>query len=120
MLATDFYPSSFSLVREYFEKTPKVSTYLVALVVSEFECNENSMKNFSVCSRTDVLAKTGYSLDFGQKMLKIYDELFDYKYSTYLPKMTMAAMPNHAISGMENWGIKYAKVDIKSIALVII
>lgn len=103
----------FSLVREYFEKTPKVSTYLIAIIVSEFECNENSIKNFSVCSRPDSYADREYSFNFGQKMLKIYDELFDYKYSTHLPKMTMAALPDFAIGGMENWGRRRAYVISK-------
>lgn len=94
-------------MREHFGKTPKVSTYLVAVIVSEFECHENAMRNFSVCSRPDSFADREYSFKFGQKMLKIYDELFDYEYSTHIPKMAMAAMPDFAIGGMENWGSKH-------------
>lgn len=106
MLLKDHMLCVCSLVREYFEKTPKVSTYLVAVIVSEFECNENAMRNFSVCSRPDSRAEREFSFNFGQKMMKLYDELFDYKYSTHLPKMTMAAIPQFAIGGMENWGME--------------
>lgn len=79
-----------------------MSTYLVAVLISEFECRENEMKNFSVCAEPKKLNQTEYTFDVGQKMLKTFDELFDYKHNTHMTKLTMAAVSSYA--GMENWG----------------
>lgn len=102
-----FYISFFSsgLIRECFETTPKMSTYLVALVVSEFECRENDGKTFSVRSRSNAFEQNQYSFDLGQKMLAKFDELFNYKYNSYMPQMTIVAMTDQSLpGGMENWG----------------
>lgn len=81
-----------------------MSTYLVAIVVSEFECRENTMKNFSVCVRPEKHPLTEYALNFGQKMLRKFDELFDYEYSRHVSKLTLATSA-FGTGGMENWGI---------------
>lgn len=94
-----------------------MSTYLVAVVVSEFECRENAMKSFFVCSRPMAYNESEYSFHFGQKMLAKFDELFDYKYSTHLSKMTMAAIPDFSSGGMENWGICYNSLNFVDILL---
>lgn len=93
------------VIREYFAETPKMSTYLVAVVVSEFVCRENALKDFSVCFQPSAYDQSEYSFNFGQKMLKTFDELFDYAYNTHMAKMTMAAVPYFG-GGMENWGMK--------------
>lgn len=76
-------------MRERFEKTPKMSTYLVAFIVSEFKCRDNDKKTFSVCSRPNAIDQTKYSFEVGQKTLNKFDELFDYKYNTHISKMAM-------------------------------
>lgn len=81
-----------------------MATYLVAVLISEFECRENAMKNFSVCAIPEKYNQTAYAHDVGQRMLKKFDELFDYRYSTHFAKLTMAAVSSYA--GMENWGMK--------------
>ncbi|XP_055325495.1 uncharacterized protein LOC129579438 [Sitodiplosis mosellana] len=93
------------LVREHFEKTPKMSSYLVAFIVSEFQCRENDAKTFAVCSRPNAISQTEYSFDMGQKQLNKFDELFDYKYNTHISKMAMAAIPDFSAGAMENWGL---------------
>lgn len=80
-------------VREQFAKTPRMSTYLVAFIVSEFKCRENQAKNFFVCSRPNAVNQTEYSFEVGQKTLAKFDELFEYKYNKEISKMTMAAIP---------------------------
>lgn len=81
-----------------------MSTYLVAFVVSEFQCRENGDKNFTVCSRPPAYDQTEYSLDIGQKTLAKFDELFDYPYNKQMKKMHMIALPDFAAGAMENWG----------------
>lgn len=93
------------LVREVFKKTPKMSTYLVALVVSEFECRENDAKTFGVCSRPNAYNQTGYSFEVGQKTLAKYDELFNYPYNSQMDKLHMIAIPDFISGAMENWGM---------------
>ena len=82
-----------------------MSTYLVAFIVSEFQCLENQEKTFGVCSRPNALSQMEYSLDVGQKTMAKYDELFDYKYNKHMSKMTLAAIPDFSAGAMENWGL---------------
>lgn len=88
--------------------TPPMSTYLVAFIVSEFECHQNDDKTFEVCSRPDVLDQTLYSFNVGQEFLQMYDNLFKLPYSntSKIGKMTLAAIPEYVGGGMENWGIQ--------------
>lgn len=84
-----------------------MSTYLVAFIVSEFKCRENSAKTFDVCSRPNAYSQTEYSFDVGQKTLAAFDDLFQYKYSSVpgMEKMTMVALPDFSAGAMENWGM---------------
>lgn len=88
------------MVRERFEKTPKMSTYLVAFIVSEFQCRENDGKSFGVCSRPNAFNQTEYSFDVGQKTLAKFDEIFDYKYSKHMSKLQMIAIPDFMSGAM--------------------
>lgn len=88
---------SYSVVKEIFQKTPKMSTYLVAFIVSEFDCRRTKGDLFSVCARPRAYNQTEYSFDVGQKILAKYDEIFDYSYKTHMPKMTMAAIPDFSV-----------------------
>lgn len=90
--------------RETFEVTPKMSTYLLAFIVSKFECRSNANNTFSVCSRPNAFNQTKYSFDVGQPLLNNFDEIFDYKYSTHMKKIAMAALPDFSAGAMENWG----------------
>lgn len=81
-----------------------MSTYLVAILVSEYECHENAAKNFSVCVRPEKSNQTEYVLNFGQQMVRTFDELFDYKYSEHISKLTLATSA-FGTGGMENWGL---------------
>lgn len=85
------------MVREEFGQTPKMSTYLVALVVSEFSCRENEGKTFGICSRPNAYDQNEYSYDVGQKTLAKYDELFDYPYNEHMEKLHMIAIPGISI-----------------------
>lgn len=83
-----------------------MSTYLVAILVSEFDCHENSMKNFSVCVRPEKSNQTEYILNFGQNVVRTFDKLFDYEYSQHMAKLTLATSA-FGSGGMENWGMKF-------------
>lgn len=81
-----------------------MSAYLVAIIISEFDCRTNPSKNFFVCSRPMAIDQSEFSFNVGQQLLAEYDELFDYNYSTHMSKMTMAAVPDFKYEAMENWG----------------
>lgn len=83
-----------------------MSTYLVAFIVSEFQCRANEKDTFFVCSRPNAYNQTKYSFDVGQKTLAKFDEIFDYKYEKHISKMAMVAIPDFNAGAMENWGEK--------------
>lgn len=83
------------MIRDHFEKTPKMSTYLVAFIISEFECRENDDGTFGVCSRPNAINQTKYSFKVGQKILKKFDDLFGEPYYNNIGVMHMAAIPGN-------------------------
>lgn len=93
-----------SYVSETFEITPYMSTYLVAFIVSEFECRRN--KTFEVCSRPNAFEQTLYSFDVGQELLSKFEDLLKLPYLKVsgIGKMTLAALPDFNAGAMENWG----------------
>lgn len=99
-------------MREIFEKSPKMSTYLVAWVISDFNCRENSNKTFGVCSRPNALDQTEYSFSVGEKTLAIFNALLTVPYSLHMKKLHMIAIPDFAAGAMENWG-KYSMLSIE-------
>ncbi|KAH8149022.1 uncharacterized protein LAJ45_06998 [Morchella importuna] len=96
-----------------FNKSPKMSTYLLAFIVGDFKYVENN--DFRVPIR--VYATPGnehqgqFSADLAAKTLKFYEETFGSEYP--LPKMDMVAIPDFSAGAMENWGlVTYRVVDL--------
>lgn len=83
-----------------------MSTYLVAIIVSEFECRQNKLKTFEVCSRPNAYEQTLYSFEVGQELLSKFDNLLKLPYLKVsgIGKMTLAALPDFNAGAMENWG----------------
>lgn len=97
-----------------FNKSPLMSTYLVAFIVGELNYIET--KSFRVPIRVyatpDQDIEHGrFSLELAAKTLAFYEEKFDSKFP--LPKMDMVAVPDFSAGAMENWGlITYRIVDL--------
>jgi len=97
-----------------FNKTPLMSTYLLAFIIGELNCIET--KNFRVPVRVfatpDKDIEHGrFSLDLAAKTLEFYEKTFDSPFP--LPKMDMVAIPDFSAGAMENWGlITYRVVDV--------
>ena len=97
-----------------FNKTPLMSTYLLAFIVGELRCIETS--NFRVPIRVFATPASNvehgrFSLELAAKTLDFYEKTFDSKFP--LPKMDMVAIPDFAAGAMENWGlITYRVVDL--------
>ena len=90
-----------------FEKTPKMSTYLLAFAIGKFNYVEGKTKS-------GVLVRTYAPLDQDQKLLKLpntiaiksldyYDDLFGTPYP--LKKLDQVAIPDFEAGAMENWGL---------------
>lgn len=97
-----------------FNKTPQMSTYLLAVVIGELDYIES--KDFRIPIR--VYMPKGYNLEHGRfalelaaKTLPFYEKIFGIDFP--LPKMDQVAIPEFAAGAMENWGlITYRVVDL--------
>src|SRR4030095_5439969 len=85
-----------------FETTPKMSTYLVALAVGDFECNSGSADGIPVriCSTPDKKQLTGFALKSTQKIVEYYNRYYSIKYP--FKKLDIVAVPDFSAGAMEN------------------
>jgi aminopeptidase N len=94
-----------------FEKTPKMSTYLAAWAVGDFEYVEAHTerkyngKNMPVrVYSTRGLKEQGrFALEHAHKTLDYFSEIFGIDYP--LPKSDLLAVHEFAMGAMENWGL---------------
>ncbi|KAI9865875.1 MAG: Aminopeptidase 2 mitochondrial [Trichoglossum hirsutum] len=97
-----------------FNRTPPMSTYLLAFIIGELKYVES--KSFRVPVRVyatpDKDIEHGkFSLELAAKTLDFYEKTFDSKFP--LPKMDMVAIPDFSAGAMENWGlVTYRVVDL--------
>jgi tricorn protease interacting factor F2/3 len=96
-----------------FRKTPKMSCYLLYFGIGEFERLKGKYRNvvLSVVTVPGKIKLGGTALEYGKRFLKYYEDYFGVRYP--LPKMDLIAIPDFAISGMENWGaITYSEIAL--------
>lgn len=89
-----------------FDPTPVMSTYLVAMVVGEFEGVEGKTKDGILVRSFTPVGKTEqgkFALDASIRSLEFYTEFFDVKYP--LPKYDCIAVADFECGAMENWGL---------------
>nr|XP_006825522.1 PREDICTED: thyrotropin-releasing hormone-degrading ectoenzyme-like [Saccoglossus kowalevskii] len=89
----------------YFNTTVVMSTYLVAVVVSDFECKEAVSEGvqFRVWSAKDDLKDTQFALEIGMQFLSYFEDLWYIPYP--LPKLDMVIIDIDGSGAMENWGL---------------
>jgi aminopeptidase N len=87
-----------------FETTPKMSTYLLAFLVGDFQCThgEEDGVKIGVCSTPDKLELTHYGLDVAKYVLHYYDDYFGIHFP--LPKLDLIGIPDFEAGAMENFG----------------
>ena len=97
-----------------FNRSPKMSTYLVAFIVGELNYIETDKFRLPVrvyAPPNQDIEHGRFSLELAAKTLEFYEKTFDSEFP--LPKMDMVAIPDFAAGAMENWGlITYRVVDV--------
>jgi aminopeptidase N/puromycin-sensitive aminopeptidase len=87
-----------------FETTPKMSTYLLAFLVGDFQCThgEQDGVKIGVCSTPDKVGLTNYGIDVAKYVLHYYNDYFGIRYP--LPKLDLIGLPDFEAGAMENFG----------------
>jgi len=88
-----------------FSPTPKMSTYLLAFIVGEFEHIETYTKEgvlVRVFTTPGKKHQAEFALECASKILSFYNEYFDIPYP--LPVLDLIAIPDFSAGAMENWG----------------
>lgn len=89
-----------------FDTTPIMSTYLVAVVVGEYDYVEDKSNDGVLVRVYTPLGKKEqglFALDVATKVLPYYKEYFNIAYP--LPKMDLIAIADFSAGAMENWGL---------------
>ncbi len=86
-----------------FQKTPKMSTYLVFFGVGQFESVTHQQdQRVRLVSIPGMVKYARFGLEFGAKALKYCEAYYQIPYP--LPKLDLIAIPDFAFGAMENWG----------------
>jgi aminopeptidase N len=87
-----------------FERTPKMSSYLVAMVVGDFVCRSGSADGtpLRVCSTPDKRDLTAFALEAASVEVKFFNRYFGIKYP--FKKLDLIGVPDFSAGAMENAG----------------
>lgn len=87
-----------------FARTPRMSSYLVALLVGDFACREGASAGvpIRICSTPDKRELTGFALEAAAQQLKFYNDYFGIKYP--FGKLDIIGVPDFSAGAMENIG----------------
>ena len=87
-----------------FATTPKMSTYLVALLVGDFVCRSGESDGIAirVCATPDKKDLTGFAMEAAQFEVKYFNDFFGIKYP--FGKLDIIGIPDFAAGAMENAG----------------
>lgn len=89
-----------------FDRTPIMSTYLVAVVVGEYDYVEGKSADGVLVRVYTPVGKKDlglFALEVATKVLPYYKEYFNIAYP--LPKMDLIAIGDFSAGAMENWGL---------------
>ena len=92
------------LRRVAFERTPKMASYLLALVAGDMERLTGAIDGTEVGIVTTAgkQGSAGFALHATKQLLQYYNDFFGIRYP--LPKLDQIAMPGGFRGAMENWG----------------
>lgn len=97
-----------------FAPTPKMSTYLLAWVMSrltEVTTTSSNGVDIGIYATPGHAGSLDYAREVTPRILDHYEAYFDAPYP--LPKLDLVACPNFAAGAMENWGlVTYRETDL--------
>jgi puromycin-sensitive aminopeptidase len=102
-ISFDEHSGGYQIVK--FAPTPKMSTYLLAFIVGDFEYLESKTKNgvlVRVYTTPGKKSQGAFALECAVKTLEFYEKYFAIKYP--LNTLDMIAIPDFSSGAMENWG----------------
>jgi len=87
-----------------FSTTPKMSTYLVAFLVGDFQCTygEQDGVKLGVCATPDKVSLAPFALDVAKFTIHYYDDYFGIHFP--LRKLDLIGIPDFEAGAMENFG----------------
>ena len=87
-----------------FATTPKMSSYLVALLVGDWKCAHDSIDGIKlgICTVPGKENLTHFPMEATKSILHYYNSYYGMKYP--LPKLDLIAIPDFGAGAMENWG----------------
>ena len=87
-----------------FFTTPKMSTYLVAFLVGDFQCTTGEQDGVALrsCATPDKVALTAHGVEAAKFFLHYYNMYFGIPYP--LKKLDLVAIPDFEAGAMENFG----------------
>lgn len=87
-----------------FEKTPRMSTYLMYMGVGKLEEKSERFGDIDllIAAPKGHLGEVEVPFSFAKDAIKHFEEYFDIKY--VLPKMHLISVPDYGAGAMENWG----------------
>jgi aminopeptidase N len=87
-----------------FSKSPRMSSYLVALTVGDWKCAHDEVDGIKlgVCTVPGKEQLTPFALAATKAILHYYNDYYGIKYP--LPKLDQIAVPDFQAGAMENWG----------------
>jgi aminopeptidase N len=97
----------------HFAMTPKMSTYLVAFLVGDFQCisGESDGTPIRVCGTPGKVQYGTFALSAAEYILHYYNDYFSIRYP--MPKLDLIGIPDFEAGAMENFGaITYRETDL--------
>ncbi len=88
-----------------FKATPKMSTYLLAFIVGDFQSVQGKTKDgtkIRIFAPKGKVGKSKFALETAKRTLEFLNEYFGIKYP--LPVLDLVAVPDFTAGAMENWG----------------
>ncbi|KAH8117511.1 peptidase family M1-domain-containing protein [Phellopilus nigrolimitatus] len=94
-----------------FDRTPPMSSYLVAFANGHFDYLESSYvsplsgktRPLRIYATSDFIHQAEFALDIKRKVLPLYEQMFDVEYP--LPKLDTLIASDFDAGAMENWGL---------------
>lgn len=102
-------------VKYVFEKTPRMSTYLVYMGIGEFETMKSNYEGVKLylSGLKGNLDTSDFPLKIASQSIEFFNKYFGINY--VLPKMHLIAVPEFAAGAMENWGA----ITFREVALLV-